>query len=229
MPTASAQKSSSPKQSQPKKAKRFMVLEKLFRTPPVQYKAKDGTGRKVIVEHRIGAKAGSFRKTDLMYRTKLEKEWQDLYNKYQNRLRDRKEFERIMDSCWKTQCDKLQKLIRSYRTYLEKFYVAQRLFPLFAYVPIDGSDEMGLYIQALVDVETEALVAGDANDVALWTEVTQVRTLPIKKRNDMSLRIAKQLMKLPGVNKDIQHRMKLVVTGNLPTNIKLIGKTSDDD
>lgn len=202
-------------------------MEKLFRTPPVKYKAKDGSGKRVIVEHRVGKVSGAFRKKDLLMRTKLEKEWTDLYAKYQKKIRDRREFEKIMDGMWKTQCDKLQRMIRAYRVYLEKFYASQEAFPMFIYVPIDDMGTMGLYLQGLLDANSESLLVGKPEDAALWTEVTQIRTKPIKERNLMSLRVAKQLMKLPGVNKDIQHRMKMVTSGNLPNSPRMIGRSSE--
>jgi hypothetical protein len=225
MPKANAQKT----QKKRVLEKRYAALERLFRTAPVRYTVKNGSGAKVIVEHRVGRLSGSYSSKHLLAKTGLEKEWMNCFKKYEKKIRDRAEFDRIMDSMLSTQKSKLMHMVKGYRTFLEKFYLSQNARPLFSYVPVPHSDDKELYLQGMVDLDNNSVLVGSPEDVALWVEITQHQTDPIKRKNLLSLKIAKQMMKLPGVNKDIQYRMKMITAGNIPTSIKNIGLGASED
>lgn len=202
-------------------------MDRLFRMPaPVRYRVKDGSGKILIVEHRLGRAAGAFQNGQLMKRTGLEKEYTDLLKKLQRKVTNTKEFEDLSQSLWGTQKKKLGHMVRGYRDFLIKFYAVQGVLPCMTYVPLDEHSN-GLYIQALVDVDSFTLMAGEPEDAALWNEVTAIREKSHVNLYNRAIQCAKQLMKLPSVNKDLQHRMKLLTTGEIPSSVKgLLGGPS---
>ncbi len=182
----------------------------------MSYKRKDGNG-KAVLEHRIGRSVTYHVKKSLMMKVGLEKEWREQVNYFRRKITVAKELQRLSDSLWTTQMKKLSSMVTGYRRFLTKFYERQGLLPCMTYVPINGQGELGLYIQALVDIRTFKLVAGEADDAALWNEVTAVREKSHVDMYQRAIDCAKALMTLPSVNKDIQYRMNLISRGQIPS------------
>lgn len=203
-------------------------MDKLFRLPtPVSYRAKDGSGKKVL-EHRLGRSVIAFTKKQLLNKVGLEKIWRDMAKGLQRKITNIKEFNSLSDSLYATQMKRLGSMVNGYRRFLTTFYETQDLLPCFTYVPIDGSGEFGVYIQALVDKKTSMLVAGEPDDLALWSEVTASREKSHVAMYDHAIMIAKGLMKLPSVNRDIMHRMTMVSKGQVPNSPFLLGQKQEE-
>lgn len=192
----------------------YMVIDRLFRIAPVKKKARGDASRVVIVEHRIGKDAGAYTRPRLMDRTGLEQEWLDTMTKMEKKYRDRKRFETLSDVVYSGQKAKLSSWLRSWKQYIVRFYENQGLKPLASFVPINDS-EWGIYIQALIDIDSRDLVVGDTMDYALYAESVYSATRGVAIMNRECIQMAKTIMKLPGVNKDIQNRMNLVAKKQL--------------
>lgn len=204
----------------------FDPLDRLFRIAPIKYRAKDGSGKVLIVEHRLGRAAGFFTDVQLLKRTGLEKEYSDMLRKLQRKITNSQEFESLSESLWATQKRKLSNMMRGFKKMMASFYASQDATPCMTYVPVDDQGTMGFYIQALVDSSSYSLLAGEPEDAGLWNEVTAVREQSHVNLYDRAIKAAKQLMRLPSVNKDIQHRMKLLCSGDIPGSVKLLGGPS---
>lgn len=190
----------------------------------MSFRAKDGSGRKVIIEHRIGKTTASFAKKQLLNKVGLEKEWREQCKMLQRRITNAKEWEKLCDALYTSQMKKLGGMIGSYRKFLNNFYGTQGISPCLTYVPVDGSGSFGIYIQALIDEKTRMLVAGEPEDLALWSEVTASREKSHVDMYDNALLVAKGLLRLSSVNKDIQARMQLVTRGEVPNSPFLLHK-----
>lgn len=193
-------------------------MEKLFKTPPKTFEAKDRSRRSVILEHRMGKQGGSYTAEALMDRLGLEDEWADTCSKLEKKFRDRATFDKISDQVYRGERAKLSAAVKTFRSNLEKFYQTQGIRPLVAFVPVDDK-HVGLFIQAFVDIETNELVQGDVSDAALWTETVAIRSKPIADLYKQSQTTAKRLLTRKDVNKDLVPRLEAVVSGELPKRI----------
>lgn len=193
-------------------------MEKLFRIDPITVRAKDGSDTKLIIEHRVGSQLATFGRADLFKRVGLEAEYFDTCLKLEKKFRDRDLFNKLSDKILSGEKRKLDGWIRNYKHYLELFYKDQGLLPLVGFVPVpakNGEVETVLFIQAMVSIETSKLMVGEVNDLALWSEATAVWSKPIADKHNDAIKVAKMILKLPHVNKDIQSRMSLVVSGDV--------------
>lgn len=193
----------------------------------MSYKAKDGSGRRVIIEHRIGKTTSHFTKKQILNKVGLEKEWREQCRSLQRRITNIKEWESLCDSLYGTQMKKLGAMVTHYRKFLTKFYSTQDIVPCLTYVPVDGSGTFGIYVQALVDAKTRMLVAGEAEDLALWSEVTASREKSHVDMYDVAVSVAKGLMRLSSVNRDIVHRMTMVAKGDVPNSPFLLYQSKE--
>lgn len=197
-------------------------LDKLFRIPPRTCEAKDGSGRSVIIEHRVGRAAGAFTSAQLMAKLGLDSEWIQSCSRMERRLTDRKEFDDFSDRFYKTQKQKLSTAISGYRNKLEKFYRTQGIKPVFTFVPISDK-ERGLYIQSFMDIQNQKLVQGDVADHSSSVKEVSDRTYPMAKKHEEMRRAAKQILTIKGVNKDIAARMERIVNGEAPQRLPFLG------
>lgn len=149
-----------------------------------------------------------------MSKVGLEREWREKLKAIQRKITNVKDFNELSDSLWRTQVGKLGTMTHSYRKFLTKFYEGQGVVPCMTYVPVVAGGDMAFYIQALVDSETYALVAGEPEDAAIWNEVTAVREKSHVEMYKRAISCAKALMKI--ANRDIAHRMELVSKGQIP-------------
>jgi hypothetical protein len=190
-------------------------LNRLFKIPPKTQDAKDGSGRKVIIEHRVGRSNVAYTVPMLMDRLGLEDEWADTCVKLEKKFRDREMFDKLSDQVYRGQRAKLSGAVKAFRAHLAKFYQTQGIAPLLAFVPVNDKD-MGLYIQAFVDAITHQLVVGDVGDAVLWSETVAIRTKPLADLYRESQSTAKRLLGRKDVNKDLAARLEAVVAGNPP-------------
>lgn len=187
-------------------------LDRYFRIDPVNIKAKDGSDRKLIIEHRIGPSM-LFSKGDLLKKTGLEKEYFDTCMQLEKKFRDRDAFDKLCEQVFRGTKAKLTLWLRSYRAWLREYYAGQGIQPVMVFAPKHGHDNHVLYIQAFIDLNNSKLVAGDVADLALWAETTSVWTKSAADRYADAVQVAKNILKLPGVNPDMKARLSLLVNG----------------
>lgn len=201
-----------------------MVIDKLFRIPPAKVRARDGSNRTITIEHRIGSALTYFTQENLLRRTGLEKEWSDSYKKLDSRLTNKKDLIEVTDAMWGQAKQKLRRMISSTKKFWNAFYAGQKTLVRSTFVPVDDKGTFGLFIQSLVDANTRALLVGEPEDLGLWNEVTAVREKAHVDNWNEAIMSAKQLLRLTTINKDLQNRMKLVASGDVPSSIMgLIG------
>jgi hypothetical protein len=201
-----------------------MVIDKLFRMPPAKVRARDGSNRTITIEHRIGSALTYFTQENLLRRTGLEKEWSDSYKKLDSRLTNKKDLIEVTDAMWGQAKQKLRRMISSTKKFWNAFYAGQKVIVRSTFVPVDDKGTFGLFIQSLVDANTRALLVGEPEDLGLWNEVTAVREKAHVDNWNEAIMSAKQLLRLTTINKDLQNRMKLVASGDVPSSIMgLIG------
>lgn len=195
-------------------------IDRLFRISPVKVKAKDGSNELIPIEHRLGRDAGYFTGQDLMKKLDLENEFSEYVLDMQKKIRDKDRLKEVLDDKYRLLKGKMNRVVSDYRKYLEQFYgnYPRALLPMFAFVPV-GEKMDGLYLQGLADDATLKLVAGDAEDATRWCETVFSKT---KKWADLNARAesqAKALLALPGLNKDLKHRIQVIAQGKMPARL----------
>lgn len=150
-----------------------------------------------------------------MDRLGLENEWAETCAKLEKKFRDREMFDKLSDQVYAGQRAKMSNAVKAFRSHLEKFYQTQGIAPLVAFVPINDKD-LGLYIQAFVDVNSHQLVVGDVGDAVIWSESVAIRTKPMADLFKRSQVTARKLLGRKDVNKDLAARLESVVSGELP-------------
>lgn len=205
-------------------------MDKIFRIPsPVKKKTVDDPDRQVVVEHRIGHVVAYFTQKELLRKTGLEKEWMEEYRRLDSRITNKIELKKVTDATWANKKQVLRRLCSGFRKHLDRIYYPQGAMARCTYVPMDENGTMGYYIQALVDVRSRALLVGDPEDLALWNEVTAIRERAHVNNWEEAMASAKQLLKIPSINKDIQSRMKFILSGNVPMSVSgLIGHGEEE-
>lgn len=199
-------------------------MDRLFRISPVKTKAQDSSGLTITVEHRIGKDAGVFTMRDLMEKLGLEQEHAEFMKDMLRQIKNPDERKEVCDSHYNRQRARAQKVVSDYRKHLELFYgnYARPVLPAINFVHV-SDDETGLYIQGIVDAVTYELLVGEPEDIYRWTETVFSKT---KKWADLNKRAelqAKALMKCPGINKDIRHRLQAITQGELPDKLGFSG------
>ena len=203
--------------AKPKKAKvlRYMILDKFFKIPAVNIPSKDGKKRKLTIQHRIGADGGAYEIEALMDKTGLEKELLATGVKLEKKFHDRKTFEKFFNISHKDYVTRLRAWIRMYRNHLVSFYEGQGIRPVMNFVPVDDPKKPVLFIQGFYDTSTLMPVLGDISDITLALEVKNAHLKSAVDEYRENQKIAKQAVNLPGINKDIQHRLTQVASGTV--------------
>ena len=191
-----------------------MRLDKKFRVPPVNIRTRD-RDRTIVIEHRLGAKGGAFSRKDLFKSTGLEAEFGKTCTKLSGKFRDREIFDNLCHRIHQGEMQKLNNWVSSYKKYLNNFYLGQRLKPLVGFLPYADKRDPVMVIAGFRDLETHAPVAGDLADISLFLESEAIHSKAIHDHYREIVQIAKTLLKLPDVNKDIQGRMSLVIDGEV--------------
>jgi hypothetical protein len=197
-------------------------FEKIFGNDPRELTAKDGSGVKYLIENRMGFQSatakdkirGCFTRDELWKKFGYEKEHFEDVMYIEGKFKGSKEYIRKFESqseksLWK----RLNTDIRNYKTFLTNRYQPQGIRPMFAFVPVVEKG-ICLYLQGFYSLESLKPVLGDVKDWALWTESMAVWSKPVADIYEETVLVAKQILKVPHVNKDIQHRMSMVVSGN---------------
>jgi len=193
-------------------------LDKLFRIPPTKRKTQDGSTDSLIIEHRIGREGGYFTTAQLMAKLGLEAEYGEWIRKNRKMFSDSKQFEMTCKSIYKTFKSKMDKAVSAYRAFLSAFYENQPrpLKPMLAFVPVSDK-ENGLYLQCLYDVATKKPVVWvEQEDFDLWATKITISTQGSYDLHVEAQQVARATLSLPGINKDIANRMKLIAGGQTP-------------
>lgn len=197
----------------------FMVLDKLFRIPPVRKSTVEDSDRTIIVEHRVGKMVVFFTQKELLRKSGLEKEWMEEYKRLDTRLTNKIELKKTTDATWANKKQILRRMTSSFRKHLDRIYAPQGAMARVTFVPVDDEGTLGYFIQALVDLRSKALLIGKPEDLGLWNEVTACREKSHVNNWNEAMTSAKALLRLPNLNKDLQARMKLVISGDVPMSV----------
>lgn len=196
-----------------------MVLDKLFRIPPTRKKTVDDSERSIIVEHRVGKMVAYFTQKELLRKTGLEREWMEEYKRLDSRLTNKIELKKTTDATWANKKQILRRMTSGFRKHLDRIYLLQGAMARATFVPVDDEGTLGYFIQALVCVKTRALLVGSPEDLGIWNEVTACREKSHVNNWNEAMTSAKVLLRLPNINKDLQTRMKLVISGDVPMSV----------
>jgi hypothetical protein len=215
---------SSAKRKEMEKKDLLAKMDRLFRISPVKMKAQDGSGTMITVEHRIGKEAGFFTLRDLMEKLGLEQEHADFIKDMLRQIKNPDERKEVTDAHYTRQKAKAMKVTSDYRRHLELFYgnYPRPVLPAISFVPVTDNDN-ALFIQGLVDSSSYELLVGEAEDIYRWTETVFTKT---KKWADLNKRAelqAKALLKCPGINKEIRHRLDSIKNGEIPPKLEFGG------
>lgn len=210
-----AQKASKKASDLEKKAM-LAKMAKLFQIAPVKVKPENG-GPHITVEHKIGKIGGYHTLRSLMEKLGLEQEHSEFVQDMIKQIKNSDERKKVTDAHYVRQKSRANKICSEYRRHLEIFYgnMTTPLLPLFQFVPVD-SDNLGIYLQALVVADTFELVVGDPEDVYRWTETVFVKTKKWADLNHRAEAQAKALMRHPALNKDLRQRLHQISQGQIP-------------
>jgi len=186
-----------------------------FHVEPREVVAKDGSGMKYMPEHRVGPNAGAFTRAEMWKKGKFEKEYFDRTISLEKKFTDAALKLELANTIEGGLQRRLGGYIRQYKQYLAKFYRDQALVPMMAFVPLAIKGDNCFYLQGFYNAKTLKPVIGDVKDWALWTEAQAAWTRPIAETYDTTVAVAKMILKLPHLNKDIQNRLGMVVSGTM--------------
>lgn len=190
-------------------------LDKLFRIGAVRMRAKDGSNRQLIVEHRVGRDAGCFRFEDLMSKSTLQDEYKKECVRFSRKFRDKEDYEEVTEALYRDKCTVLRNGIRGFRTDIEKLYTAASIKPLMTWIPTtEKKSEDVFYIQAMVDVQTLKLAVGEPEDLMFYLWSTAKKTKSMAETYHESVDIAKVNSKLP-MSKDLAHQLDKIANGDV--------------
>lgn len=192
-------------------------MDRLFRISPIKVTARDGSGEKITIEHRIGREAGHLTRFELMDKLGLEDQFAEFTKDMTKKVRDEERLKEVLDNKYRVLKSKMTHAVQDYRRYLEGHYgnnPGRPLIPLFAFVPVTDKED-GLYVQSLVDESHKHLV-GDPADTCMWFEVVASRTKRFADEYKRAQNTAAALMLYPGLNKDLRNRANAISHGKLP-------------
>jgi hypothetical protein len=196
-------------------------MDRLFRISPVKVTARDGSGEKITLEHRVGRDAGVLTRFELMDKLGLEDQFADFVKEMTKKVRDEERLKEICDDKYSVLKSKMNRAVQDYRKYLEGVYgnyPGRPLLPMFAFVKVNDKDD-GLFLQGLVEAETFKHVIGDPADNLAWSETVFVATKRFADMNKRAENTARSLMLLPGLNKDLRQRANALSQGKMPDKI----------
>lgn len=216
-------KQSSNKRKDVEKKDLLARMDRLFRISPVKARLQDGSGTLIAVEHRMGKEAGFFTLRDLLEKLGFEQEHVEFTKDMLKQIKNPDDRKEVCDAHYTRQKAKAQKLVSDYRKHLEAFYgnYPRPVLPAFSFVPVRDA-EMGLFVQGLVDANTYDVLVGEPEDIYRWTETVYSKTkkwADLNKRAEMQ---AKALMRFPGLNKDLQHRLRSITQGEIPPKLGFV-------
>lgn len=188
-------------------------IDKLFRIPPTSVKAKDGSGEILTIEHRVGAAAGTYTAPQLMAKLGFEQKYADFCATERRRYSDEKNWEIVQTVYYGYLRSQMYMALKHYRVFLGEMYAntARPLVPLMAFVPV-GERRTGVYIQGFQDANSlKPLLFDKAADLLAWAEKEANSNRRSYRRYQVVQETLRASMTLPGINKDIEHAMKLML------------------
>ncbi len=170
----------------------------------------------MTLEHRMGPEGGaSLNEQAVFERVGFEKELMSRGVKLERSFTNRKLFDEFFEAMHRRYKARLRSWVRSYRNYLSRLYQPQEFKPVFGYVPTDDFNKPILMIAGFIDIKTLAPVAGDLELITRALELKNVHLQPLVDEYQENRQIAKRMLTISGVNKDLQHRLGQVVSGNV--------------
>lgn len=187
----------------------------LFRIHPIRVRAKDGSKDSFLMEFRTGPDGGSYTIESWLQRLGLEKEMASDMRVIQ-KLRDQKTKKRLY-AATKTEHQKRgRQVFRSVRNRITEMSVSQGIIPVMEFIPLNGNvDEPRLFIQGWIREDDLKPVHGNLEHIATAIESRNSRIKNVVDGYRFNQRVAKAMMALPQVGKDLQRRLQRVVAGEL--------------
>ncbi len=189
----------------------LLALDPLFRTPPGDKRAIDGSRVMYTLQHRMGRAGGVYTKAQLMVRTGLEKMYWSKVMAQEKKMSDA-----ALNEYLDLQRDRAERLLTKYlgkyRDFLNKFYADDEIEVMMQYISIDDKRENDIiFIQGFVELGGDTIkLAVDVADVIAALESFNAGTKGIRDRYERNRRIARRTLSLPGVNRDLKERCKLI-------------------
>lgn len=196
-------------------------MDKLFRISPCKVTARDQSGDKITIEHRIGREAGFLTRFELMDKLGLEDQFVEFTKEMQKKVRDEERLKEVCDDKYSVLKNKCSRAVQDYRKYLEGLYgnnPGRALLPMFAFVKVNDKDD-GLFIQGLLEADTLKHLVGDPSDNLTWSETVFSATKRFADMNKRAENTAKALLLTPGLNKDLRNRAHSLAQGRMPDKI----------
>lgn len=192
-----------------------MKIVNKFLIPPKEVTLK-GTrdGQKIVCEVRMGWKGGAITRDEAFKLIGYEKRYFDRAMMYEKKFgagspMSKEAADNVEDKLW----NQLSRLFPQVRGRLNHLLKGDKVETMAAFVPLAIKGGNAFFVQGLMDIESGKPVLGDPNDWALWAEATATFTKPMKDRYDAAIVVAKHVLKLPHVSKEVQQRMSMVVDG----------------
>jgi len=190
-------------------------LDKLFRTDPNPEKARNGSGRTIIVEHAMGKAGGMLTEDELFKKLGLADTYSDRVKEIARQYkRDDEAIDTLCKAAKKKAKNRLRSTIESFRAHLDKFYAPQGAKACFIKLTLDDGKEV-YYISGLVDPTTLSPLVGDLDDLSRVAYEIHKGTFSANRRHFEGRRMAEQIRKLPNLNRDVRERVDLILADKL--------------
>jgi len=192
-----------------------MKIVNKFLIPPKEVGLKGPRdGQKIVCEVRMGWKGGALTRDEAFKLIGYEKRYFDRAMMYEKKFgagspMSKEAADNVEDKLW----NQLNRLFPQVRSRLNHLVKSDKVVVMAAFVPMAIKGGNAFFVQGLKDIDSGKPVLGDPNDWALWSEATATFTKPMKDKYDEAIVVAKHILKLPHVSKDIQQRMSMVVDG----------------
>jgi hypothetical protein len=195
-------------------------LNPLFRVNPV---SKTVSGKKFIIEHRIGRAAGSLTLLKAMQETGLHEQWKkECLNIRKKFGADSEGYEKYAESIFARYKEQMRRMFSDYRAWLERYYEPQGLLPRMAWIPLgENKEATAIFIQSVIDRSTRKLIIGEQEDHALYLWATQKQN---KKAHDIYVETVSDTKAfIPQASKELAYQLKQMIEGDIPANVSLLG------
>jgi hypothetical protein len=196
----------------------YLKLEKYWKIPPLTIGAKDGSKRKLILEHRIGREA--FTEDELFTQLGMEKELLKHTIQMEKNFSDSKVKQFYANAAHAKYMARLRHWLGAYRAHLCRMYIGQRIKPIMRPIPIEDPKHPGQIrkewgIWGFIDVDTLSPIIGDLDDITLAIESANANIKKMVDEYKENQAIARKALTLPSVNKDLMNRLNMVASGTL--------------
>jgi hypothetical protein len=206
----------------------FMSLNSSWKIDPVSVPAKDGSKIRYTIQHRMGPPG--VEKKDLFFIAGLEDRLTDAKVRIKKEIRGESNQRKLIRSEKSDLNKALSDYIRSYREYLDEFYLEIGIRPIFQKLPDEPNDVKSskkYQIPGFYNLKTLKPVLGDISMVTLALEMRNADLKDSVDEYRENQMIAKNALELPGLNKDLENRLSNIVAGNVSKQY-LLERTKDE-